>query len=110
MTERDKRDANSRETEMRIAEARLRWSSFEWAVSGLLAICAVLLGFCVALMWSYLPAITTTATSSTATKNETEKKPAYLGSKNNRPSRIQNWTRSKMSCAPLIRRRLARLT
>jgi hypothetical protein len=81
MTERDKRDANSRETEMRTAEARLRWSSFEWAVSGLLAICAVLLGFCVALMWSYLPAITTTATSSTATKNETENEAGLSGLK-----------------------------
>ena len=44
---------------MRTAEAR--WNSFEWAVTGLLAICAALLGFCVVLMWSYLPATSTTA-------------------------------------------------
>ena len=59
----------------------MRWNSFEWAVTGLLAICAALLGLCIALMWSYLPAITTTATSSTATKNQGETKAALFGLK-----------------------------
>ena len=64
---------------MRSAEASPRWNSFEWAVTGLLAICAALLGLCIALMWSYLPAITTTATSSTATKNQAETEAALSG-------------------------------
>ena len=56
---------------MRTAEAR--WNSFEWAVTGLLAICAALLGFCVVLMWSYLPATSTTAnTSSSLAKDQAE--------------------------------------
>jgi hypothetical protein len=59
----------------------VRWNSFEWVVAGFLAICAVLLGFCVALMWSYLPAITTTATSSTATKNQGEAEAVLSGLK-----------------------------
>jgi hypothetical protein len=66
---------------MRTAEASPKWNSFEWAVTGLLAICAALLGFCVALMWSYLPAITTTATSSTATKNQAENEADLSGLK-----------------------------
>jgi hypothetical protein len=66
---------------MRTAQAPFRWNSFEWAVTGLLAICAALLGICVALMWSYLPAITTTATSSTATKNQAETEGALSGLK-----------------------------
>jgi hypothetical protein len=47
----------------------------------LLAICAALLGFCVALMWFYLPAITTTATSSTAPKNQAENEAGLSGLK-----------------------------
>ena len=46
----------------------LSWRFFEWSVTGLLAICAVLLGLCAALMWSYLPAIT--PNSSTETKQQ----------------------------------------
>jgi hypothetical protein len=61
--------------------AKLRWNSFEWAATGLLAICAVLLGLCVALMWSYLPAITTTSASSTATKYQAETEAALTGLK-----------------------------
>src|ERR1051326_1536438 len=57
---------------MRTAEASTKWNFFEWAVTGLLAICAALLGFYVALMWSYLPAITRTTSSNTATKNQGE--------------------------------------
>jgi hypothetical protein len=57
---------------MRSAEQPSRWSSFEWAVTGLLAICAALLGLCVALVWSYVPAITTTGTSNTVTKYQAE--------------------------------------
>ena len=85
---------------MRTAEARLRWNSFEWAVTGLLAICAALLGFYVAMMWSYLPAITTTATSSTATKNETENEAGLSGLKeqqaltNSKLDAIQNELRA----------------
>jgi hypothetical protein len=58
---------------MRSAEASPRWKPFVWAVTGLLAICAALLGFCVAMMWSYLPATSTTAnTSSSLTKDQAE--------------------------------------
>jgi hypothetical protein len=94
------RGANSKETEMRTAEARLRWSSFEWAVTGLLAICAALLGFYVAMMWSYLPAITTTATSSASTKNHAETNAVLSGLKeqqaltNSKLDAIQNELRA----------------
>jgi hypothetical protein len=66
---------------MRAAEARLRWNSFEWVVTGLLAICAALLVLCVALMWSYLPADRRTAASSTATKYQAETEAALTGLK-----------------------------
>jgi hypothetical protein len=64
---------------MRTAQAPFRWNSFEWAVTGLLAICAALLGFCVALMWFYLPASTTTTNGSNVTKYQTETEAALSG-------------------------------
>ena len=85
---------------MRTAEARLRWNSFEWAVTGLLAICAALLGFYVAMMWSYLPTITTTATSSASTKNHAETDAVLSGLKeqqaltNSKLDAIQNELRA----------------
>jgi hypothetical protein len=66
---------------MRSAEQPSRWSSFEWAVTGLLAICAALLGLCVALVWSYVPAITTTGTSNTVTKYQAETETVRSGLK-----------------------------
>jgi hypothetical protein len=85
---------------MRSAEASPRWKPFEWAVTGLLAICAALLGFCVAMMWSYLPAITTTATSSASTKNHAETDAVLSGLKeqqaltNSKLDAIQNELRA----------------
>jgi hypothetical protein len=85
---------------MKTAEARLRWNSFEWAVTGLLAICAALLGFYVAMMWSYLPTITTTATSSASTKNHAETDAVLSGLKeqqaltNSKLDAIQNELRA----------------
>src|SRR5690349_22559237 len=86
---------------MRTAEARLRWNSFEWAVTGLLAICAALLGFYVAMMWSYLPAVTTTASSSASTKNHAEADAVLSGLKeqqaltNSKLDAIQNELRAR---------------
>ena len=58
---------------MRTAEARLRWNSFEWAVTGLLAVWAALLVLGVALIWSHLPDSTAPIKgSSNATSAETE--------------------------------------
>ena len=85
---------------MRSAEASPRWKPFEWAVTGLLAICAALLGFCVAMMWSYLPAITTTATSSASTKNHAKTDAVLSGLKeqqaltNSKLDAIQNELRA----------------
>ena len=58
----------------------LRWNSFEWAVRGLLAICAALLAFGVALLWSYSTQHDNTRTN-TATKNQAETEAALLGLK-----------------------------
>ena len=57
---------------MRRSEGSVGWRSFEWSVTVLLAICALLLAVCAALMWSYLPAISTTANSSSVTKYPAE--------------------------------------
>jgi hypothetical protein len=57
----------------------LSWRFFEWSVTGLLAICAVLLGLCAALMWSYLPAIT--PNSSAVTKYQAQTEAALSGLK-----------------------------
>jgi hypothetical protein len=66
---------------MRTIEAPSRWNSFEWAVTGLLAICATLLAFGVALLWSYSPPSPTIPATSTATKNQAETEGALVGLK-----------------------------
>jgi hypothetical protein len=43
------------EKKMRSAQEPSKWSSFEWAVTGLLAMCAALLVLGVGLIWSHLP-------------------------------------------------------
>ena len=57
-------------------QAPLKSHWFELAMTSLLAICAVLLGVCAALMWSYLPAITESAKSSIVTKQQAESEAA----------------------------------
>jgi cell division septal protein FtsQ len=57
---------------MRSAQEPSKWSSFEWAVTGLLAICAALLVLGVALIWSYLPDSSIPINGSTATKHSAE--------------------------------------
>jgi hypothetical protein len=58
------------------------WRSFEWAVTALLTICAALLAVCASLMWSYLPATSTTANnSSSVTKDQTETEAVLSGLK-----------------------------
>jgi hypothetical protein len=56
---------------MRRSEESVGWQSFQWSVTALLALCATLLAVCTALMWSYLPATSTTANnSSSMTKDQ----------------------------------------
>jgi hypothetical protein len=67
---------------MRRTVERVGWGSFERTVTALLIICAALLGFCAALMWSYPRAIiTATPTSSAVTKYQTETEAALSGVK-----------------------------
>lgn len=66
---------------MRTTQAPSRWNSFEWAVMVLLAICAALLAFGVALLWSYSPPSTTIPATNTTTKNQAETEAALLGLK-----------------------------
>ena len=58
---------------MRSAQEPSKWSSFEWAVTGLLAVCAALLVLGVALIWSHS---TIPTNGSTATKPSAETEPA----------------------------------
>ena len=61
---------------MRSAQEPSKWSSFEWAVTGLLAICAALLVLGVALIWSHLPGSTAPINgSNNATKPAAETGP-----------------------------------
>ena len=62
---------------MRSAQESSKWSSFEWAVTGLLAMCAALLVLGVALIWSHQPDSTAPIDdSSAATKPAAETEPA----------------------------------
>jgi hypothetical protein len=66
---------------MRRSEEPVGWRSFEWSVTALLVISAALLAVCAALMWSYLPNISTTANSSSVTKYPAETEAALSGLK-----------------------------
>ena len=58
---------------MRSAQEPSKWSSFEWAITGLLAMCAALLVLGVGLIWSHLPDSTAPINgSSNTTSAETE--------------------------------------
>jgi hypothetical protein len=43
---------------------------YEWLVTGLLTVCAMLLGICASLMWSYFPVMASGSNSSSVTKYE----------------------------------------
>jgi hypothetical protein len=66
---------------MRRTEEHVGWRSFEWAVTALLIICAVLLAVCAALMWSYLPTVSTPPNSSAVIKDQAETEAALSGLK-----------------------------
>ena len=66
---------------MRRSEEPVGWRSFEWSVTALLVISAALLAVCAALMWSYLPNISTTSNSSSVTKYPAETEAALSGLK-----------------------------
>jgi len=66
---------------MRRSEEPFGLRFFEWSVTALLVISAALLAVCAALMWSYLPAISTTANSSNVTKYPAETEGALSGLK-----------------------------
>ena len=66
---------------MRRSEEPVGWRSFEWSVTALLVISAALLAVCAALMCSYLPNISTTANSSSVTKDPAETEAALSGLK-----------------------------
>jgi predicted negative regulator of RcsB-dependent stress response len=46
------------------------WALYEWAVTGLLSVCAALLGIGAALMWTYFPVIASASNSSSVSKYE----------------------------------------
>jgi predicted negative regulator of RcsB-dependent stress response len=46
------------------------WHLYEWVMTGLLTVCATLLGVSAALMWSYFPVMASASNSSSVTKYE----------------------------------------
>ena len=46
------------------------WGLYEWVMTGLLTVCATLLGISAALMWSYFPVIASGSNSTSVTKYE----------------------------------------
>ena len=46
------------------------WDLYEWVMTGLLTVCATLLGICAGLMWSYFPVMASGSNSSSVTKYE----------------------------------------
>ena len=53
---------------MRRNERLRAWGLYEWVVTGLLTVCASLLGICAGLMWSYFPVMASGSNSSSVTK------------------------------------------
>jgi hypothetical protein len=52
---------------MRRGNRRGAWGLYEWVMTGLLTVCA-LLGICAALMWTYFPVMASGSNSSSVTK------------------------------------------
>ena len=46
------------------------WGLYEWVMTGLLTVCAILLGVSAALMWSYFPVMASASNSTSVTKYE----------------------------------------
>jgi predicted negative regulator of RcsB-dependent stress response len=46
------------------------WGLYEWVMTGLLTVCATLLGVCAVLMWTYFPVVASSSNSSSVTKYE----------------------------------------
>jgi hypothetical protein len=46
------------------------WGLYEWTMTGLLTLCATLLGICAGLMWSYFPLMASGSNSTSVSKYE----------------------------------------
>jgi hypothetical protein len=46
------------------------WGLYEWVITGLLTLCATLLGICAGLMWSYFPLMASGSNSTSVSKYE----------------------------------------
>jgi hypothetical protein len=46
------------------------WDLYEWVMTGLLTVCATLLGICASLMWSYFPVMASGSNTSSVSKYE----------------------------------------
>ena len=46
------------------------WHLYEWVMTGLLTVCAALLGICASLMWSYFPVMASGSNTSSVSKYE----------------------------------------
>ena len=53
---------------MRRGKRSLAWGLYEWVMTGLLTVCASLLGICAGLMWSYFPVMASGSNTSSVTK------------------------------------------
>ena len=53
---------------MRRGKRSLAWGLYEWVMTGLLTVCASLLGICAGLMWSYFPVMASGSNISSVTK------------------------------------------
>ena len=53
---------------MRRGKRSLTWGLYEWVMTGLLTVCASLLGICAGLMWSYFPVMVSGSNTSSVTK------------------------------------------
>jgi hypothetical protein len=56
-----------------------RWGIYEWAMTGLLTMCATLLGVCAGLMWSYFPLMVSGSNSTSVSKYESRIEAALSG-------------------------------
>jgi hypothetical protein len=55
---------------MRRGKSRGAWGLYEWVMTGLLTVCAALLGISATLMWFYFPVMASGSNSSSVTKYE----------------------------------------
>jgi hypothetical protein len=84
---------------MRRVKRSGEWGLYEWTMTGLLTLCATLLGICAGLMWSYFPLMASGSNSTSISKYESRIELLSHLCSSSRLSQTQRSMEYEASCA-----------